>query len=210
MSRKVATQEEILAVMNQGFRVEDADSWKYKWSVLRNNAKKRGCNCNLTFSDYLELANAAGLVSPNQIGKSSSQYNMARFGDTGDYTIGNCRFLTKVENLHERTANGGTERGASKRRGLTAENSPIIARMSDNLRGRTKDNYEYLKSISNKRSKPYSFIDPDGVVHKGFNLLDFCKLHGLDQRNMHKVLTGKARQHKGWTILKEINNDPQV
>lgn len=52
-------------------------------------------------------------------------------------------------------------------------------------------------------AKPYHLIAPDGKAHKGLNLSDFCKEHGLTRQKIGQVLLGKASHHKGWTAFKE-------
>ena len=56
---------------------------------------------DLTWQDVAQLLDEAG-ITVDDIGRGSDQYNLARYGDTGPYTIGNCRFITKRENIQER------------------------------------------------------------------------------------------------------------
>ncbi len=47
----------------------------------------------------------------------------------------------------------------------------------------------------------YKLIDPDNNEHiTERGLLDFCREHDLTPTNLHKVLAGKRKHHKGWTI----------
>lgn len=90
-----------------GFDVEDLPEWRKKFKNLRDNAKLRGAKCLLSFRQYMSLAKRAGLESPDEVGKFSGQYCVGRKGDRGDYVWGNCRFITKEQNLMEREENGG-------------------------------------------------------------------------------------------------------
>lgn len=49
--------------------------------------------------------------------------------------------------------------------------------------------------------KNYIAIDPEGIEHETPNgLTDFCRKHQLSVSNLHNVLTGKRRHHKGWRV----------
>jgi group I intron endonuclease len=49
--------------------------------------------------------------------------------------------------------------------------------------------------------KKYILTDPNGVEHVTTEgMTKFCEDHGLSTPNMHKVLTGARKNHKGWTI----------
>jgi hypothetical protein len=41
------------------------------------------------------------MITVWDIGKKPHQYCLARYGDTGPYEIGNCRFITCAENWEE-------------------------------------------------------------------------------------------------------------
>lgn len=80
--------------------------WGKNWSNLKARAKRDNKVCDLTFEDYTDLAAIAGLKRADQIGREfDDQYQMGRIGDRGGYTMGNCRFITKRENLEERRIN---------------------------------------------------------------------------------------------------------
>lgn len=55
---------------------------------------------DLTFRQYLDMLKASNLT-PSMIGNQKEQYNLSRYGDKGVYTSGNCRFITRLENLQE-------------------------------------------------------------------------------------------------------------
>ena len=65
------------------------------------NAKKEGLRCDLSYEDFCELVSQGGLVS-SQLGFTGEGYVLARYNDKGDYTIGNCRFITHKENVAEK------------------------------------------------------------------------------------------------------------
>lgn len=60
--------------------------------------------------------------------------------------------------------------------------------------------FQYNLEYSNAKS--FKFVSPDGDVVTIFNLKAFCRDNNLNASNMHMVLSGKYKQHKGWTLHK--------
>lgn len=81
--------------------VDDDGKLYHKYLNKCNNAKKEGIKCSLSFEQYCNLLKEAGIVS-SQLGFSGEGYVLARLNDSGDYTLGNCRFITQLENAKER------------------------------------------------------------------------------------------------------------
>ena len=55
------------------------------------------------------------------------------------------------------------------------------------------------KAANQKRAREFSVISPDGTLYPNQrNLLEFSKVHGLDDSCMSKVLKGTYTQHNGW------------
>jgi len=51
--------------------------------------------------------------------------------------------------------------------------------------------------------KIFILISPKGITYKTTEgLTKFCEEHGLTNQNIHKVIQGKRKHHKGWTALK--------
>jgi hypothetical protein len=65
------------------------------------NCWKQGIPFDLTVEELQQLLDDAG-ITIEQVGRGSADYNLARYGDTGPYAMGNCRFITKRENIQER------------------------------------------------------------------------------------------------------------
>lgn len=61
---------------------------------------KRGLQWKLTFEQWLEIWKASGKLSKR--GKRSAQYCMARYGDSGSYSVDNVRIITCRQNHLER------------------------------------------------------------------------------------------------------------
>lgn len=83
--------------------INDDDKLKRRYSNKKVNAKAEGIECNLTYDEYCQLVKEAGLVS-SQLGFTGEGYVLARYGDTGPYEYGNCRFITQKENAAEKNA----------------------------------------------------------------------------------------------------------
>ena len=75
---------------------------------LCNRAKGKGVDCTLSTLDIANLLEEAG-ISVSQLGRNKGCYHLARHGDTGNYEIGNCRFLPMSENIKEQKPNGSKE-----------------------------------------------------------------------------------------------------
>lgn len=174
MSYKVQRANRREHLSNIGLNPDDLEQWRYKWNNLICGSKGRNVICDLSFEQYTQLAVNAGINSPGQIGQKPGTYQMGRYGDQGDYILGNCRFILQSQNIEERGTNGGN------------------ASISTKLKGR--DAFWVAKT----KSKQFQVTSPDGVVYDGENLNQFCKDHGLVQGCMANVCRGVSRHHKGW------------
>lgn len=184
--RPIHTYEEQVLIARQVGAYENFVSEFYeKWIRLRYAAKGRNCECLLTFKQYLKLAKRAGLVEPDQIGKSRYSFQMGRKGDIGDYVWGNCRFITKEQNDIELTRNGGRARGDAKRSKL--------------LKGRTAETDPGIAAAALKKSRSFIICNPGGKKFKGVNVSAFCREHGLTTTAVQGVCAGRRPHHKGWT-----------
>lgn len=160
---------------------EDTSSWHQKFSNHQKTATHRGLQSSLSFEQYVQKAKDAGLTTPDQIGKKVGQYCLGRESDVGDYLNSNCRFITTTQNRLESVENCRSEDYYQQLRGSTKETNKAVAQAADKL------------------AKPFSFVDPNGTVHQGRNLNQFCKDNDLNQGAMWQVGAGRKDQHKGWT-----------
>ena len=60
----------------------------------------------LTSLELMQLMEDAGITA-NSIGLRSHQYQLARHNDTGNYEVGNCRFIPAKENHQEQKSTKG-------------------------------------------------------------------------------------------------------
>jgi hypothetical protein len=65
----------------------------------KGNAEKVGLAFRLTREEVEKLLGEAGITAEDW---SRYGYHLARFGDTGDYEVGNCRFIPAKENYAEK------------------------------------------------------------------------------------------------------------
>ncbi len=82
-------------------KLDDDGKLIQKWRNKCVNAKAEGIDCNLTFDEYCQLVDEAGLTS-SQLGFTGEGYVLGRVNDEGNYETGNCRFITQKENSDEK------------------------------------------------------------------------------------------------------------
>lgn len=89
------------------FNIEEEKILKQKFYNKRVNAAKENIEFNLTLDEFRTLVEEAGLI-PSQLGYSGDNYVLARYNDQGDYSLHNCRFITQLENAHEKVLSEAT------------------------------------------------------------------------------------------------------
>ena len=89
------TEKEYIAIL------DDDHKLRKKWSNKKTNAAKENIQCDLSFAEYCYLVEQAGLKS-SDLGFKGKKYVLARYNDTGNYDINNCRFITQHENAIEK------------------------------------------------------------------------------------------------------------
>ena len=72
---------------------------KQKFWNKRVNAEKEGIEFLLTLSDFISLMEESSLTIDDLHIKG---YHLSRFGDTGPYSIDNCRFVHYLVNYAEK------------------------------------------------------------------------------------------------------------
>lgn len=91
--------------------IDDDEKLKRKWINKRVNATAENIGFNLTYDEFCILVEEAKLVS-SDLGFTGNNYVLARYNDTGDYIVGNCRFITHKENMAEQTRTQAQENSA--------------------------------------------------------------------------------------------------
>ena len=72
---------------------------RQKFSAQKSDAKRRGIAFRLTFDEWLGIWQASGRLA--QRGNRRGHYVMARYGDRGNYEVGNVRIILFEENGRE-------------------------------------------------------------------------------------------------------------
>lgn len=190
-------------VRDHGLSPDGASEWYTKYTNHVKTSKTRGVPSELTFEQYLSKVVAGGLSDPQQIGVTLGKFVLGRVGDEGNYSVGNCRFITTTQNHIERFENGrnveGDKRRSEKMKGQTAQTSESVRRTVELCKGQTKETSERYRAISNSRSRNFVLIDPSGREHRGRNLMEFCQQHDLNHSALYMVFAGTRNHHKGWT-----------
>jgi len=81
---------------------------------------------------------------------------------------------------------------------VRAKHAAAILSRSEDTEWRKKA-ADAMKAVRQPPTKPYSVLSPEGELHTGTNLFEFCREHGLNQSAMSRVVAGKRPRHKGWT-----------
>ena len=82
-------------------RIDDDGKLYQRYLNKRTNARAEGLECELTFQEYCYLVENAGLKS-SQLGFTGEGYVLARYNDSGNYKVDNCRFIKHLDNVKER------------------------------------------------------------------------------------------------------------
>jgi len=190
-----------------------------KWTGHYWTSKSRKLR-PLTFDEYKAKIIEAG-IEAKDIGLKAGMYMLCRNTDSGDYTLDSCRFATPKQNSIDRISNGGHAEMVKKKTGRTKHTHEYLKKISEFMSQRTVANYPHLENgrkitaeklrgrtkytdkgraiASEKNSKFYSFISPDGVKHQGKNVEEFAKSIGLKGSGFSRMKTGRLKQYRGWT-----------
>lgn len=78
---------------------EEMRFWRRKWQNHKDNSAARNAQFLLSFDEWFKIWLDSGHI--NERGKGRGKYCMSRFGDKGDYEIGNIKIVTYEENEAE-------------------------------------------------------------------------------------------------------------
>lgn len=83
-----------------GRTVEEQKLYNYCNHKKQDGKRLDRPDWNLTNDQVADLLEEAGITIMD-VGKENHKYHLARFNDSGPYEIGNCRFITGLENRKE-------------------------------------------------------------------------------------------------------------
>jgi hypothetical protein len=146
-------------------------------------------------------------------------YHIDQFRKKGyklsNLTSGGRGSQTFSKKLHKKCAESrtGQKRSAETRRKISEAKKGV--KFSDehkrnlskarNKRVTTDETRQRMSETSTGKIniKVFEVEDPEGNIYLTENgLTQFCKLHNLTASNMHKVINGKRKHHKGWKCRK--------
>jgi len=110
-------------------------------------------------------------------GKSNGMYNSKRFGN--------------LNPMYGKTHSEETKKKQSEKRKEWFKNNESILKGKPCLES-TK------KALSEKNSKEYELISPEGKMILIKNLAKFCKENNLNENCIRHVIAGRNKSHKGW------------
>ncbi len=138
-------------------KLDDDGKLYQKWSYRKSRNKTVKNKFLLSFDEFCILLDRAGIKS-SDLGYKGNKYDLARYGDSGDYTFDNCRFITHQENVKERRVSEkmikSALKAASARRGKKTNFSEEGKARLEAYR--TKIHEEYERREEERRSK----LDP--------------------------------------------------
>lgn len=85
---------------------------------------------------------------------------------------------------------------------------PEVNHIEENKHNNSKTNLEWCTRQYNAEyslAKTFKLISPSGNIMTITNLAKFCREHGLNKSNLHKVCKGIRRSHKGWTTYETFD-----
>ena len=104
------TESELL----QFNRLNDDDKLYKKFLNKKISARNMGIELTLTLSDILHLLDEAFIISSYWGFSGGHNWVLARYRDTGNYEVNNCRFITQKENASERKVSLSSAEAAMK------------------------------------------------------------------------------------------------
>ena len=108
----------------------------------RKHARQSGIEFHLTEDDIQTLLDEAG-ITVDDIGQQLDKYQLGRYGDTGPYEMGNCRFITMKENLNEMT------------RRFTGYPVKILGKTYDSMAAASRATGNCVGTVRNRCNSPY-------------------------------------------------------
>lgn len=170
--------------------LDDDGKLKQRWHNKRVNAKKEGIPFELSYSDFCELVERAGLKSSN-LGFTGDGYVLARRWDCGPYSFENCRFITQKRNALEKRVSRKSKNASSvnsrvglaalrsidtaelaRRRRIGRESSEKVKALKESYRKQEAERRSSLNpSYTEERNSQYgSFWITDGSVNKKWSV----------------------------------------
>ncbi len=174
-----------------GWSIEETKLAMRKFRAFKCRVKRSNMSLQFGFDEYAKKIIEADIL-PSDIGRGLKQYCIGRHGDTGDYEVDTCRFITTEQNISEEALNGGTTSSAIKRS------------------GRYRSNGE-RNPTSSKISKWYKLIHPCGKVEFIFNLNEyFDKPNRPVGKRVKDTLNTHKPNRKGYQLYHSSEDEAEA
>ena len=141
----------------------------------RSHCKRKGhCKFLLSESEVKQLLDEAD-ITIYDLGRQADEYCLGRYGDTGDYVMGNCRFITTRQNLLE--GNLGRKHTPETLEKFSRSRIPC----SDNTRDKLKQVARTSEWIDNQKKAQQARVEREkGTEVSCIACRKYCKtLRGL-------------------------------
>ena len=126
---------------------------------LKSRAKHRyGNECLLSLDDLDLLLNEAG-ITMDDIGRGINDYHLARYNDTGNYEMGNCRFITARENYAEKVNNYVRVPKVRVPKPKSSTDSPLVRRQKESIRKWKARQYTYIGQENRQETISRRYLD---------------------------------------------------
>lgn len=149
----------------------------------------------LTITEYLFKAFEANILS-SDVGCVRGKYQLGRIGDSGDYTVDNCRFITMEANQLEMAKNGGRSTQANKIKGTTRHKS--VGELNHHFSGYFFTPYGKFASASlASKSIGISAVTIKDYCHKNTRIINKRAIN--KSSIMTESMMGKSLLELGWS-----------
>lgn len=141
-----------------------------KFRKKRAAAKHQGIGFELTYAEWCVLVAEASIKS-SDLGLNGNLYALARYGDSGPYRVGNCRFVTYSENNTEKVFTDKA-REALRKEALRASRIGVKVRQEKARTRRAEYEASANTSFLNERNSQWgTFWITDGIVNKKWSCM---------------------------------------
>lgn len=131
------------------YDLDDDGKLYMRYNNKKIDAKKNQIGINMSFEEFCQLMVDAGVKS-SQLGRGRDDYQLARYGDSGDYVVGNCRFITQLDNARERKVSDKSRENSKRSAAIMNSSRP------DDIGDRIKagqQNSERYKALQQRKAE---------------------------------------------------------
>ena len=159
-----------------------------------------------TYRKHSEVYNIGECADNAQRGHALTEEHRRKIGEAlrGHVVSEETRRKMSAANKGVNNPNWGKRFTAAHRQKISAANKGNQYALGH------KQTAEHKRKIGEAHAKPYPAFIHRGtgiVICAGKDLKAMCERRGIDSKGMYAVKNGKRKSHKGWTLLKEENDN---